>query len=382
MADKRRRNAYGSLLAAGVLALSGCSPAPRPDFRHTTGGFSTAYPSVPAADRRPLPDRRGVISYANFQVAVARENDTVKSVAERLGVNAFRLARYNGIGPNHRLRPGSILTLPDRVAETSPATGPIDITSLAGNALDRAEAGQRSHPFETKPIPPQTGNEPIQHRVVRGETAYTIARQYEVPVRSLADWNGLGPGLRLREGQYLLIPTKRNAGAAASLDTVVTLPGVGSPTPEPPSASTPLPNENPERSAAAPPSSPELSTQRTAASEPRLLLPVDGAIIRGYEKGKNDGIELAGTPGTPVRAADDGVVATITRDTDAIPIMVIRHEGGLLTVYANIDNIKFEKDQRVKRGQAIAEIRNASPAFLHFEVRQGFDSVDPIPYLN
>ena len=41
-----------------------------------------------------------------------------------------------------------------------------------------------------------------------------------------------------------------------------------------------------------------------------------------------------------------------------------------------------EKGDKVVRGQKIAEVRDASPSFLHFEVRDGFDSVDPIPYLN
>ena len=40
----------------------------------------------------------------------------------------------------------------------------------------------------------------------RGETAYTIARLYNVSAKSLAEWNGLGPDLAVREGQYLLIP--------------------------------------------------------------------------------------------------------------------------------------------------------------------------------
>ena len=86
--------------------------------------------------------------------------------------------------------------------------------------------------------------------------------------------------------------------------------------------------------------------------------------------------------GTAVAAADDGVVAAITRDTDQVPIMVLRHEGNLLTVYAGVDNITVEKGDSVKRGQKIAEVRAASPSFLHFEVREGFDSVDPVPYLN
>ena len=62
-------------------------------------------------------------------------------------------------------------------------------------------------------------------------------------------------------------------------------------------------------------------------------------------------------------------------------LLVLRHEGNLLTVYANIDGITVSKGDRVKRGQAIAKVRAGDKPFLHFEVRQGFDSVDPMPYL-
>ena len=110
-------------------------------------------------------------------------------------------------------------------------------------------------------------------------------------------------------------------------------------------------------------------------------MPVQGSIIRGYQKKKNDGVDISASPGTPVGAASDGTVAAITKDTQGVPILVIRHAKDLLTVYANIDGIAVKKGDKVKRGQAIAKVRASDPAFLHFEVRQGFDSVDPMPYL-
>ena len=61
---------------------------------------------------------------------------------------------------------------------------------------------------------------------------------------------------------------------------------------------------------------------------------------------------------------------------------MLRHEGSLLTVYAGLDNIAVDKGDRVRRGQKIAVVRDANPPFLHFEVREGFNSVDPGPYLN
>jgi murein DD-endopeptidase MepM/ murein hydrolase activator NlpD len=113
-----------------------------------------------------------------------------------------------------------------------------------------------------------------------------------------------------------------------------------------------------------------------------MLIPVTGKIIRGYEKDKNDGIDIAAQAGAGVRVAADGVVAKITSSTDEVPILIVRHPNNLLTVYANIDNIKVKEQEKITRGQAIATVRGTGNSFLHFEVRDGFDSVDPVPFLN
>ena len=112
-----------------------------------------------------------------------------------------------------------------------------------------------------------------------------------------------------------------------------------------------------------------------------MAFPVKGDIIREYSKGKNDGIDTAAAPGTAVRAAADGFVAAITTDTNDIPIIVVKHPDNLLTVYSNVGNLKVIKGTTVSRGQKLAEIRRDGSAALHFGVREGFESVDPLPYL-
>jgi len=109
---------------------------------------------------------------------------------------------------------------------------------------------------------------------------------------------------------------------------------------------------------------------------------VRGNIVRDYEKGKNDGIDIAAAPGTPVVAAAAGTVAAITEDTNGVPIIVVKHPDNLLTVYSNIGNVTVAKGDSVARGGKLAEIRKDGTAAVHFEVRDGFDSVDPGPYLN
>ncbi|MDA9208506.1 LysM peptidoglycan-binding domain-containing M23 family metallopeptidase, partial [Octadecabacter sp.] len=259
--------------------------------------------------------------------------------------------------------------------------------TLASDAIDRA-GEQNVAPVTTTPLSPapQTGQEPGLHRVARGETAFQIARLYNVPVAGLAEWNGLGTDLTIREGQQLLIPV---AGAtppspAAATPAAVEAPGTGSTTPTPPSAVVPLPDEDATPQAAAAPApvpAPDIGTASTAATSAPFIYPVQGSIIRAYNPGRNEGIDIGATAGTTVKAAAAGTVAAITQNTNGAQIVVVRHTGNILTVYVNVDNLAVSKDDRVTQGQGIASVAAGSPSFLHFEVRDGLESVDPADYL-
>ncbi len=383
------RRCATSLVALAVLA--GCNGPLDYDLRGQVGGFSTTQAAQAATANRPAPDARGVITYPTYQVAVARRGDTVNEVAARVGLPAAELARFNGLQPNDALRDGEVIALPRTVG----AASGVDIASIAGTAIDQApDTGsvQTStlEPAQITPAaaPAPSGPEPIRHKVKRGETAYTISRLYQVPVDALAEWNGLGPDFAIREGQYLLIPVKNQpaprqaaAAAPAATATEVTEPGQGSPTPTPPSATQPLPEEDVQPLAEAP-EAPDVTAEAPSNSATSALsLPVSGNIIRTYDKGKNEGIDIAAAPGTAVTAAEAGTVAAITADADQVPIIVVKHTNDLLTVYANVEEITVKKGDRVRRGQKIAELRDGDNAYVHFEVREGFESVDPEPYL-
>ena len=389
-----RRAGWVAALGA-VVALGACSDFDL-DMRNADNGFSTADAARQVSASRPRPDDRGVITYPNFQVAVARSGDSVADIANRVGVSPDELARFNALTPDTNLRGGEVLALPGEVPATAaPAQSrEIEITTLAETAISRAEG---TEPPTVTPSQPQAAqaDAPQRHRVERGESAYSIARLYNVTPRALADWNGLDPEMRVREGQVLTIPTAaqsaRGAPQAQDGDTRTAAatppPGSGSTTPTPPSAARPMPEEAPParesraEAEAERPEPPAMAQERTEASASRLSMPLDGRIIRAYSPGRFDGIGIAGSAGSSVRAAASGTVAAITRDTNNVPIMVIRHEGDLLTVYANIDDLRVERNDRVTRGQVIATVRAGDPSFLHFEVRDGFNSVDPMPLL-
>ena len=110
--------------------------------------------------------------------------------------------------------------------------------------------------------------------------------------------------------------------------------------------------------------------------------PVNGKIIRDYVKNKTDGIDISAPEGTPILAAEKGIVAAITADTQEVPIIVLKHEGNLLTVYAGMGDIAVNEKEEVSRSQVIGKIQPGNPPFLHFEVSRGFESLDPIKFLN
>lgn len=375
------------MLTGGVFLLTACEDgfdignlSERLDRRPTQASASqeTVAP-------RPKPDSRGLITYPNYQVIVARRNDTMNDVAGRVGLTGAELARYNGLSPSYLPRSGEVLALPkgtvipveaSEISQTGESTTN-SLESIAQTAIGRAG--------DAKPkVAVQSGPEPIRHVVEPGETIYSIARLYRVSVPSLASWNGLGKDLAVREGQRLLIPVVED-GSVKSQDNDLKVtepaPGAGSITPIPPSAVDPLPDKVVD---AVVPESPNLVEDRTPVGASRKLLkPVSGNVLRGYSNkpGGNEGLDIAASKGTGVKAAENGEVALVSSAGGNSKIVLIRHADNLYTVYSNVSDVSVAKGQSVRRGQAIAKVAGGSPAFLHFEIRRGTESVDPAPYL-
>lgn len=379
---------HGGVLAAGVAALllAGCENG---GFPSLGGNLDMRPEQIQASAPRPEPDSRGLITYPNYQVIVARPGDTIASVAARIGMDPAELARYNGLPLDYRPRAGEVLALPK--GAVIPTEGPVQVgtttsnlESIAATAIGRAGS---SEPVAVAPVAPprsqiQPGPEPIRHIVEPGETAYSIARLYGVSVQALANWNGLDKNLTVRTGQRLMIPVVADGTPQREVAMVETTPGQGSPTPVPPSAVAPLPES--EKIVTDAPPSPDLVKERTGASDvPRMQRPVEGKILKAYSPGPrgNEGIDFEAPKGTPVRAADDGEVALISTVSGNAKIVLVRHPGNLYTVYSNVSDVPVKKGQKVSRGQTIGKVAGGSPSYVHFEIRKGTESVDPAPYL-
>jgi len=97
------------------------------------------------------------------------------------------------------------------------------------------------------------------------------------------------------------------------------------------------------------------------------------------------GIDLVEKLGSPVYAADDGIVALVGSSGSGYgTYVVIAHSGGLDTLYGHLSAALVKVGQRVTQGQPVGlegSTGNSTGPHLHFELRINQKPVDPSPYL-
>jgi len=97
------------------------------------------------------------------------------------------------------------------------------------------------------------------------------------------------------------------------------------------------------------------------------------------------GIDLVEPFGSPVQAADDGVVALVGSSSSGYGnYVVIAHSGGLNTLYGHLSTALVSVGQQVTQGTVVGlegSTGNSTGAHLHFELRINQNPVNPAPYL-
>jgi murein DD-endopeptidase MepM/ murein hydrolase activator NlpD len=140
------------------------------------------------------------------------------------------------------------------------------------------------------------------------------------------------------------------------------------------------------------PDTPATETAAKAAADPTpgFRWPVRGRIIAGFgpkpNGQQNDGIDVAVPENTPIKAAEDGVVAYAGNELKGYGnLVLVRHPNGYVTAYAHAKELLVKRGDQIKRGEVIAksgQSGNVDAPQLHFEVRKGSAPVDPMQFLN
>ena len=107
-------------------------------------------------------------------------------------------------------------------------------------------------------------------------------------------------------------------------------------------------------------------------------------MVSNFDETTNKGVSIAGKIGDPVVAAADGRVVYAGAGLRGYGnLIILKHDGDLLSVYAHGRSLLVKEGQSVSKGQKIAEMGNtdADQVKLHFEVRRQGKPVDPLKYL-
>ncbi len=117
----------------------------------------------------------------------------------------------------------------------------------------------------------------------------------------------------------------------------------------------------------------------------KLQWPVQGQVIARFDGRANKGIDIAGTAGTPIKAAAAGTVIYVGEEVRGYgKLVMIRHDARTLTAYAHNNSTSVSLNQRVSAGQQIATMGSTGTTRVksHFELRIQGKAVNPMPYLN
>ena len=306
-------------------------------------------------------------------------SDTLEILAKRYNVSPTAILQANGYKGPRSLQPGQQLIIPHPSAVAAAPAAPATPAVMLPASKAVAVAG------------------PEVHVVNHGDTLASIARHNHISVAELARANHLDTSAKLSLGMKLTVPgAKAAAGVPAAQPVAVAAAQPVAAAAPPVTKVAAADTQQKARLAQAAPNaeepaveSPVKAAEATGAL-PTFRWPVRGKVITAYgakANGKaNDGINLAVPEGTPVKAADDGVVAYSGNELKGYGnLVLIRHSNGYVTAYAHASELMVKRGDTIKRGQVIAKSGQSgevqSPQ-LHFEIRKGSSPVDPLQFLN
>lgn len=126
--------------------------------------------------------------------------------------------------------------------------------------------------------------------------------------------------------------------------------------------------------------------QDVAAADARFEWPVRGRVLSefGANAGgeRNDGINISADYGTPIRAAEDGVVSYSGNELRGYGnLALLKHDNGYVTAYAHAERFVVRQGDHVMRGQVIGYVGSSGDVRkpqLHFEIRRGAHGEKPV----
>lgn len=202
------------------------------------------------------------------------------------------------------------------------------------------------------------------YKVVRGDTLGKLAQIYDVSTDKIIASNSLGSAGSIAIGQQLIIPgvkkttvstTAAKSSSQSSYSGLAVIKDI-------------------------------ISSDKPIVSSNKMIWPTVGNRITQYFSWKHNGLDIANKIGTPIYAADAGVVEISQGGYNGGygNTILINHGGGKKTRYGHASKLLVKKGETVEKGQMIALMgstgRSTGP-HLHFEVVINGTRYNPLNYI-
>lgn len=381
------------LILSACLGMGAQTPAPVSTYGVSSGAGSAGVHSVVAGDTLytiaqsyHLP-MRDIVHINNLQAPFkfktgqriklpppqeyqAQNGDTVYSVSLLFGVNSSEIARLNNLKAPYSLHQGQVLRLPSVTRKTQlykrPASAPI--VMVESEVLVPPQALQaQNHQMQTletqtlqKEDSDEIDNEPMAQSTQKKPNSNAWA--FDPPPQ-----NGESKGLMSKQNDVTTPPKSFIKPQSENALFVQK---------EKPSFTN---NQKPLK----------LVNNVPRRESSKFLRPVNGDVIDSFgvknDGTYNDGINIKASKGTPVFAAENGVVVYAGNELKGSGnLILLRHEEQWITAYAHMSDMDVKKGDIVRRGQTIGEVGSTgsvSSPQLHFEIRRGLETLNPKNYM-
>ncbi len=417
-------------------------PASQPE---TTAVDSIETGSIPPTGRDPQVTAAAPVSNgwsrAGGSLVTVTQGESGHTLARRYGVPVDAILVANNMNDPNAFKAGQKVIIPTYVyssankAQSADSGLPQgrDAFKLVANApLPKGKPRGSARPASTalnNPGSPSTDLRDGSYVVRPGDSVISISSKFSTSPKALRTANGLQPDAVLWIGQKLRIPSANAETQVASLNPSAPLlapvgaTGVPAPKPraavkraptggskpvkatsttrtepakQPKAEKAPKPNRTivaarPDPAKASDATQPASNATKPVAGKPagRFGWPAKGPVISRFGRKangeRNDGINISVPRGTPVHAAENGVVIYAGNELKGYGnLVLVRHGEGWVSAYAHNHDLSVKRGDAVKKGQVIAtagDTGSVSEPQVHFELRRNSKPVDPMPLL-
>ena len=276
------------------------------------------YNQEPKDDYLVVPEY-GVQEKVSGNIHVIVAGDTLYSLSRKYNMTVDQLAKLNNLSEPYQLSVGQKLQVAAKGTSSVQ-----DTLTVRKPVVSRGE--MRVELQEIKIAP--------------GDTLYSLSRKYSVPVNDLAVMNNIKPPFTLSVGQVLRVPDLQGKQVVQDKNQSVDM-KAGVVAKE---------KSEPVKKISSDPS--KKLPKITARSSSKFSWPLRGKILSEYGAKSNglfnDGVNIAASKGTAIKAAENGVVAYAGNEVKGMGnLIIIQHDAGWMTVYAHMDSMNVRRGTKV-----------------------------------